>query len=264
MLVNSSHIATNSPCVGAGSISYTSGVDIDGEAWKNPPSMGCDEVYANALTGSLTVAVSANETNTYFGRPLTFSAVIEGRQSLNIWTFGDGTAETNKIEVSHSWSEVGEYDVVVTAFNETYPGGISDSISITVATNVHYVNIDNLSPSQPYLSWETAATNIQDAVDAAFNGGIIVVTNGTYLLTSVFVWLTYRINVEVDYKWNWSILPQYLIRFDHEKSRWVWGLIMQGVFTTLRLSIWATILAMIFGTIMGLFRVIVKPEIFIS
>lgn len=74
-------------------------------------------------------------------------------------------------------------------------------------------------------------------------------------LTSVFVWLAYRINVEVDYKWNWSILPQYLIRFDPEKSRWVWGLIMQGVFTTLRLSIWATILAMIFGTIMGLFRV---------
>ncbi len=74
-------------------------------------------------------------------------------------------------------------------------------------------------------------------------------------LTSVFIWLVYRVNVEVDYKWNWSIIPQYLIRFDPEKSRWVWGLIMQGVFTTLRLSIWATILAMIFGTIMGLFRV---------
>ena len=74
-------------------------------------------------------------------------------------------------------------------------------------------------------------------------------------LTSVFVWLVYRVNVEVDYKWNWSIIPQYLIRFDIEKSRWVWGLIMQGVLTTLRLSIWATILAMIFGTIMGLFRV---------
>lgn len=74
-------------------------------------------------------------------------------------------------------------------------------------------------------------------------------------LTSVFVWLVYRVNVEVDYKWNWSIIPQYLIRFDTEKSRWVSGLVMQGVFTTLRLSIWATILAMIFGTIMGLFRV---------
>jgi len=74
-------------------------------------------------------------------------------------------------------------------------------------------------------------------------------------LTSVFIWLAYRVNVEVDYKWNWGVIPQYLIRFDPEKSRWVWGLIMQGVFTTLRLSIWATILAMIFGTIMGLLRV---------
>ena len=64
MFVNSSHIATNSPCIGAGSISYASGVDIDGEAWKNPPSIGCDEVYANALTGSLSVAVSANKTKT--------------------------------------------------------------------------------------------------------------------------------------------------------------------------------------------------------
>jgi len=74
-------------------------------------------------------------------------------------------------------------------------------------------------------------------------------------LTTVFIWLVYRVNVEVHYKWNWGIIPQYLIRFDPEKSRWVSGLIMQGVFTTLRLSIWATILAMIFGTIMGLFRV---------
>ncbi|MBT8358535.1 MAG: amino acid ABC transporter permease [Desulfobacterales bacterium] len=74
-------------------------------------------------------------------------------------------------------------------------------------------------------------------------------------LTSSVVWLAYRVNVEVDYKWNWSVIPQYLIRFDPEKSRWVWGLIMQGVFTTLRLSIWATILAMIFGTVMGLLRV---------
>jgi len=74
-------------------------------------------------------------------------------------------------------------------------------------------------------------------------------------LASLFVWIVYRVNVEVHYKWNWGILPQYLIRFDHQRAEWMWGLIMQGVFTTLRLSIWATILAMIFGTIMGLFRV---------
>ncbi len=74
-------------------------------------------------------------------------------------------------------------------------------------------------------------------------------------LILIFVWLIYRVNIEIDYKWDWGVIPQYLIRFDPEKAGWVSGLIMQGVFTTLRLSIWATILAMIFGIIMGLFRI---------
>jgi len=184
MLLSVSHIATNSPCVGAGTNAYTSGFDIDGEAWKDPPSIGCDEPYANAISGSLSVAVIADETNTYTGSPLTFFADIKGKVSQSIWTFDDGTAETNKIQVAHSWSVPGDYNVVLKAFNATYPAGVSDSISIKVFTNVHYVNINNPAPVPPYSTWENAATNIQDAVDAALNGGRIFVTNGTYLLTS--------------------------------------------------------------------------------
>jgi polar amino acid transport system permease protein len=67
-------------------------------------------------------------------------------------------------------------------------------------------------------------------------------------------YLYWRVGAKLDYQWEWSAIPQYLLRYDPEKGRLVTNVLIQGLLTTIRLSFWSMILATILGTIMGLFR----------
>jgi hypothetical protein len=51
--------------------------------------------------------------------------------------------------------------------------------TVTVA-DMHYVDINNLSPSSPYTNWTSAANSIEDAVSASTDGDLVLVAPGTY------------------------------------------------------------------------------------
>jgi hypothetical protein len=182
-LASLTHLSVTSPCRGTGSAAYASGLDIDGETWLSPPSIGCDEIKVGAVTGSLSVAIGATLTNATPGYSIGLMALITGRTAGSVWDFGDGSGVTNQPWTSHTWSALGDYPVALRAFNESFPAGVSTTVTVHVISQpIHYVSAMNANPVPPYSSWRTAATNIQDAIDAAtVPGALVLVTNGSYL-----------------------------------------------------------------------------------
>ncbi len=81
---------------------------------------------------------------------------------------------------------------------------------------------------------------------------------GVVILAGAF-WLFHRIAGTLHYKWEWSALPQYLLRYDQEAGRWTSGILLQGLLTTIRLSVWATLAATVIGVVMGVLRISKSP-----
>lgn len=79
-------------------------------------------------------------------------------------------------------------------------------------------------------------------------------------LAGLFGYIIFKASTGLNYHWNWEIIPYYLLRFDQTEQAWKAGLLTKGLITTIRLSLWAGILAIILGTFMGLFRV--SPSLF--
>jgi len=56
------------------------------------------------------------------------------------------------------------------------------------------------------------------------------------------------------YAWHWEVMSQYFLRYDPATNRWVPNLLLQGFIATIKISLWATMIAIILGTIMGIVR----------
>jgi len=74
------------------------------------------------------------------------------------------------------------------------------------------------------------------------------------LVLALGVYVYWRIAYGLEYKGDWSVIPRFLVRRDAETGRLVANFLLIGLITTLKLSIWAALLATITGFVMGLFR----------
>ena len=179
------HLATTSPCIGAGTASVISGTDIDGQPWNNPPSIGCDEWQPAPV-----IAVQPNfQVNPAKGL-LNFSTQIAGQSPFFCQWSKDGvivqdgfhysgSATPNLVVSNFTSSDAGDYQVVI---SNSFGVVTSQVVQVTIRSVdvIRYVDASGTNPIAPYSTWATAATNIQDAVDAALPGEIVMVTNGIY------------------------------------------------------------------------------------
>jgi polar amino acid transport system permease protein len=69
---------------------------------------------------------------------------------------------------------------------------------------------------------------------------------------AVYVYL--RITYGLEYKSDWSAIPRFLVKRDPVTGRLRANFLLEGLVATIKLSIWATLLAIILGVVMGLFR----------
>lgn len=161
-------------------------LDLDGnpriDVRKNAPDIGCFEyVYSDEpepLQANMDLMNSTGRAP--LAVTLTVTAVGGATDEYSYeWNFGDGSAtvSTRENTILHTYAEAGRFTPSVRVVS----AGESISLSGTVISvpETCYVSQSGLS-EPPYSTWESAATNIADAVSLA--PGEILVSEGTHYL----------------------------------------------------------------------------------
>ena len=161
--------------------------DINGVARGDRPSIGAFEYVEGSLLSCL---IDADKDNALMPEKINLSVVIDGNYTEPLsyeWDFNaDGIADSNLS--NPSLSEVGVYTV---SLKVTDNAGKSCSASfgkelIVYSGNgdVYVTSKESQNAMPPYCSWDTAATNIHDAVKCALEGRNVYLDDGTHVIES--------------------------------------------------------------------------------
>ena len=79
---------------------------------------------------------------------------------------------------------------------------------------------------------------------------VVVIVGAIALVAYLFR----QVETVMVYKWHWSFLPEYILRWDEEQQAYAPNLLLKGLAMTFRLAIWSMILASLIGIVMGIMR----------
>jgi len=173
------HVASISPCRGKGNVAFNVGSDIDGQSWSAPPSIGCDE-WREQPTIFVPATVSPG---TRVGET-SFSVLTSGQEPITYWWRKDGAILDN----SAHYGAASTSNLIVRNFGPddagfyqlTVSNAFGASTAAVIQVSVYCVDVGGTNAAIPFGTWQTAATNIQDAASIAMPGDVVVVTNGIY------------------------------------------------------------------------------------
>jgi polar amino acid transport system permease protein len=72
------------------------------------------------------------------------------------------------------------------------------------------------------------------------------------LVAAAIGFVAWRVQTSLNYRFRWDTVGQFLVRQDAATGRWVPNLLLAGLLTTLRLAVWASVLAAVVGLAVGL------------
>ena len=74
------------------------------------------------------------------------------------------------------------------------------------------------------------------------------------VLAGITTFVALRMQGALNYNWRWELIPDYILRYREDRQEWFANLLLQGLVATIRISIYASVLALILGTLLGVAR----------